>query len=120
MLAKISYFICSFLFSNISLKGTDKDGSPVFLRDIWPSRSELQEVERRHVLPVMFKEVYSKITEGNDRWNKLEAPDSLLYPWDDKSTYIKKPPFLETMVSLVIAVMRNLSGKLCCLVHVFN
>jgi len=79
--------------------GLDPSGSPVFLRDIWPTRSELQEVERKYVIPAMFKEVYSKITQGNARWNALEAPDSLLYSWDPRSTYIKPPPFFEGMTS---------------------
>ncbi|RMX49115.1 hypothetical protein pdam_00003912 [Pocillopora damicornis] len=77
--------------------GISKDGKEVFLRDIWPTRDELQEVERQYVIPAMFKEVYSKVSSGNPRWNSLEAPDSLLYPWDVKSTYIKHPPFFETM-----------------------
>ncbi|XP_070547290.1 cytoplasmic aconitate hydratase-like isoform X2 [Ptychodera flava] len=79
--------------------GTDADGKDIFLRDIWPSREEIQEVERKFVIPAMFKEVYSTIEkgEGNPRWNSLDAPDSLLYPWDEKSTYIKSPPFFETM-----------------------
>jgi len=79
--------------------GLDPSGCPVFLRDIWPTRSELQEVERKYVIPAMFKEVYSKITQGNARWNALEAPDSLLYSWDPRSTYIKPPPFFEEMTS---------------------
>ena len=54
-------------------------------------------MEQKHVLPAMFKEVYSKITNGNLQWNSLDAPDSLLYPWDDKSTYIKSPPFFAGM-----------------------
>lgn len=45
----------------------------------------------------MFKEVYSKITSGNSQWNSLNAPESLLYPWDDQSTYIKSPPFFGGM-----------------------
>ena len=44
--------------------------------------------------------IHSKITVGNQRWNDLVAPKTLLYPWDEKSTYIKSPPFLETMVLL--------------------
>jgi aconitate hydratase len=79
--------------------GIDKDGKPVFLRDIWPTRQEIQEVERKYVIPSMFKEVYAKIEFGNKRWNELEAPDSMLYPWDDASTYIKSPPFFKGMVS---------------------
>ena len=82
--------------------GTDGTGQPIFLRDIWPSRTTIQDVERRYVLPAMFKEVYSKITAGNDQWNSLVAPESLLYPWDETSTYIKSPPFLENMVSTTL------------------
>ncbi|XP_064388016.1 cytoplasmic aconitate hydratase-like isoform X2 [Halichondria panicea] len=77
--------------------GTDESGTAVYLRDIWPSRVEIQQVEREFVLPVMFKETYAKITTGNARWNSLEAPSSLLYPWDHKSTYIKPPPFFADM-----------------------
>ncbi|TRY70840.1 hypothetical protein TCAL_01219 [Tigriopus californicus] len=77
--------------------GHDADNKPVFLRDIWPSREEIQAVEKKHVIPSMFEEVYSKITTGNERWNKLEAPEGKLYPWDEKSTYIKSPPFFDGM-----------------------
>ncbi|XP_068742733.1 cytoplasmic aconitate hydratase-like isoform X3 [Montipora capricornis] len=77
--------------------GISKDGKEVFLTDIWPTREELQVIERQFVIPAMFKEVYSKVTDGNPRWNSLDAPGSLLYPWDPKSTYIKHPPFFATM-----------------------
>ena len=81
----------------IYILGYDHSGNPVFLRDIWPSRLELQEVERQYVLPVMFKETYAKVTEGNRNWNALRAYDSQLYPWDVKSTYVKNPPFFDNM-----------------------
>ena len=45
--------------------GTNQEGKPVYLPDIWPSWEELQEIERKHVLPAMFEEVYSKLTDGN-------------------------------------------------------
>ncbi|XP_033725426.1 cytoplasmic aconitate hydratase-like isoform X2 [Pecten maximus] len=77
--------------------GTDSEGKDVFLRDIWPTREEIQEVEKQFVVPAMFTDVYSRITAGNKRWNALEAPSDILYPWDPKSTYIKSPPFFETM-----------------------
>ena len=73
------------------------NGKDVFLRDIWPSRVEIQAVESKHVIPSMYQEVYSKISSGNTNWNKLEAPESILYPWDKTSTYIKQPPFFEGM-----------------------
>ncbi|XP_052786508.1 cytoplasmic aconitate hydratase-like isoform X2 [Mya arenaria] len=77
--------------------GTNAEGKPVFLRDIWPSREEIHTVEEEFVIPSMFNEVYSRIQKGNERWNKLDAPEGMLYPWDDKSTYIQDPPFFQTM-----------------------
>jgi len=72
-------------------------GKDVFLRDIWPTRDEIQAVEKKYVIPAMFKEVYGAISSGNANWNKLEAPESILYPWDTTSTYIKHPPFFQGM-----------------------
>ena len=77
--------------------GYDADNSPVYLRDIWPTRDEIHAVAKKYVIPKMFEEVYAKITTGNERWNKLEAPEGNLYPWDDASTYIKSVPFFDGM-----------------------
>uniref|UniRef100_A0A8C7UZ62 Cytoplasmic aconitate hydratase n=1 Tax=Oncorhynchus mykiss TaxID=8022 RepID=A0A8C7UZ62_ONCMY len=71
------------------------NGKEVFLRDIWPTREEIQAVERQFVIPAMFKEVYEKIEKVNERWNALNAPSDKLYTWDPKSTYIKSPPFFD-------------------------
>ena len=70
----------------------------VFLRDIWPTRRELQELEGNYVIPEIFKRVYDKIAVGNKQWDQLKAPENELFPWDVKSTYIKRPPFFEKMV----------------------
>ena len=77
--------------------GKDRSGNDVYLRDIWPTREEIQEMEQKCVLPVMFKDVYSKIQFGNERWNSLETPNSFLFPWDKNSTYIKSPPYFDGM-----------------------
>ncbi|XP_043916941.1 cytoplasmic aconitate hydratase [Protopterus annectens] len=77
--------------------GVNSDGKQIFLRDIWPTRDELQAVERQYVIPAMFKEVYAKIEKGNENWNSLNAPNDELYPWDQKSTYIKSPPFFDNL-----------------------
>ncbi|XP_061565943.1 cytoplasmic aconitate hydratase [Cololabis saira] len=71
----------------------NSEGREIFLRDIWPTREEIHEVERTFVIPSMFKEVYEKIEEVNERWNSLVAPSDKLYTWDPQSTYIKSPPF---------------------------
>lgn len=77
--------------------GFSPNGQAVYLRDIWPTRSEIQEVEKQFVLPEMFKEVYGKITNGTEQWRSLDAPASVLYPWKDESTYIRSPPFFKSM-----------------------
>lgn len=78
--------------------GHNAEGKAVFLRDIWPSRDEVQATVQKHVLPQMFQKVYADITKGNERWNSLKVPESTLYPWDASSTYIHNPPFFQTMV----------------------
>ncbi|XP_059622968.1 cytoplasmic aconitate hydratase-like [Phlebotomus argentipes] len=77
--------------------GTRPDGSKVFLRDIWPTRQEIHAIEQKYVIPAMFQEVYGKIELGSSAWQALQAPTGKLYPWDEKSTYIKHPPFFESM-----------------------
>ncbi|KAM4714256.1 cytoplasmic aconitate hydratase [Anableps anableps] len=73
----------------------NSEGRQIFLRDIWPTREEVQAVERTFVIPSMFKEVYEKIENVNERWNSLVVPSDSLYTWDDESTYIKSPPFFD-------------------------
>lgn len=85
----------NFDFENEAL-GQDQDGNDVFLRDIWPSRAEIAEVTSSSTTPEMFQEVYSKILNGSEMWQGLEAPTGKLYEWDDASTYIQHPPFFQT------------------------
>ncbi|KFV18918.1 Cytoplasmic aconitate hydratase [Tauraco erythrolophus] len=75
--------------------GTSASGKKIFLKDIWPTRNEIQAVEHQFVIPGMFKEVYKKIETGNESWNALDAPSDKLYTWNPKSTYIKSPPFFD-------------------------
>jgi aconitate hydratase len=75
--------------------GTDRDGEPVYLSDVWPSRDEVQTVVERCVLPEMFVKQYDGIWEKNPKWNAIKTSDGELYEWDADSTYIQEPPFLE-------------------------
>ncbi|KAH8241239.1 hypothetical protein KR032_004538, partial [Drosophila birchii] len=77
--------------------GVDANGKNVFLQDIWPTRSEIQEVENKHVIPAMFQEVYSKIEQGSQDWQTLQVSEGKLFSWSADSTYIKRPPFFEGM-----------------------
>ncbi|KAH7848855.1 hypothetical protein Vadar_009254 [Vaccinium darrowii] len=77
--------------------GLTKDGKNIFLRNIWPSNEEIADVEQSNVLPDMFKSTYEAIAMGNSTWNRISVPYSTLYEWDQRSTYIKEPPFFQNM-----------------------
>eukprot|EP01117_Protostelium_nocturnum_P015125 TRINITY_DN582_c0_g1_i1.p1 TRINITY_DN582_c0_g1~~TRINITY_DN582_c0_g1_i1.p1 ORF type:complete len:893 (-),score=411.70 TRINITY_DN582_c0_g1_i1:145-2823(-) len=81
--------------------GTDPQGNPVFLKDVWPTHQEVEQTIEKNVLREMFSEVYSKVTHGNEGWNQLNASSSELYPWDSTSTYIHSPPYFEKMTKEV-------------------
>ncbi|XP_011505193.1 PREDICTED: cytoplasmic aconitate hydratase-like isoform X2 [Ceratosolen solmsi marchali] len=84
--------------------GFKADGSEIYLRDIWPTRSEIQAVEQKYVIPAMFKEVYEKIERGSNNWASLVAPNGKLYPWDEQSTYIKRPPYFEALEKELVPI----------------
>jgi aconitate hydratase len=73
--------------------GDDQYGSPVFLRDIWPSQQEISDTVARTSKPETFARLYNHVEGSNPDWNAVSSGDSLLYPWNTDSTYIQKPPF---------------------------
>ncbi len=75
--------------------GTDRNGSPVYLRDIWPTLSEIRETIDQSLSPDMFKGEYAHVFEGDDRWKTLPVPEGGLYEWDPASTYVQEPPFFQ-------------------------
>jgi aconitate hydratase len=77
--------------------GHDSNGVPVFLKDIWPSESEVRHVILSTVKSEMFKKVYADVFRGDERWNALAAPAGDLFDWDESSTYVKRPPFFDGM-----------------------
>ncbi|XP_033015412.1 iron-responsive element-binding protein 2 [Lacerta agilis] len=77
--------------------GVSPDGKRIFLHDIWPTREELQQVEEEFIISSMFKELKGKMEKGNKRWNSLEAPESVLFTWDWKSTYIRCPSYFDKL-----------------------
>ena len=74
--------------------GAGKNGQPVYLREIWPTHSEVQQVVESCVLPEMFADQYDDIWHKNPKWNAMETSEGELYEWDPASTYIQEPPFL--------------------------
>jgi aconitate hydratase len=76
--------------------GIDPQGKKVFLKDIWPSQSEVQEAIARSVRSEMFQKEYSQVFQGDEAWNQLKVPEGELYSWD-VSTYVKHPPYFIDM-----------------------
>jgi len=77
--------------------GQGSDGQPVFLHDVWPSPQEVEDVLRRALTTASFQQQYGDVFSGDRRWQGLPVPEGDLYAWDDKSTYIKHPPYFENM-----------------------
>jgi len=77
--------------------GKDAQGNDVFLKDIWPSPSEIQAVIDGVVSSEMFKKDYSSVFAGDHRWTSLATPTGKVFEWDAKSTYVRKPPYFEGM-----------------------
>jgi len=75
--------------------GTDSDGEPVYLADLWPSADEIHEAVHDFVDPSMFESKYAEVFEGDERWEALDAPTGEVYDWDPESTYIREPPFFK-------------------------
>jgi aconitate hydratase len=77
--------------------GTDQAGQSVYLRDIWPSPQEVETAMRNSVSSEMFRREYADVFAGDAQWRALPIPEGDLYAWEDKSTYIKNPPYFEDM-----------------------
>src|SRR5690606_2586046 len=77
--------------------GTDKDGNPVYLRDIWPSQQEIQSTMMNALSAEMFRQQYASVFEGNELWRNLPVPGGDRFTWEGDSTYIRRPPFLENL-----------------------
>ncbi|MDX1991757.1 MAG: aconitate hydratase AcnA [bacterium] len=77
--------------------GYDKAGSPVFLRDIWPTQDEIRETIQNSISADLYKNQYGNVYTGNETWNAIPASGDPVYRWDKDSTYIQEPPFFVNM-----------------------
>jgi aconitate hydratase len=77
--------------------GTGKDGSPVFLRDIWPSAKEIKDTMAAALKPELFTSRYGKVFDGDEAWQALPVPSGSRYAWDKNSTYVQEPPFFQDL-----------------------
>ncbi|MFJ8629287.1 aconitate hydratase AcnA [Streptomyces sp. NPDC093568] len=77
--------------------GADQDGNPVFLKDIWPSEAEVNDVVANAIGEDMFSKSYSDVFAGDAQWQALPIPTGNTFEWDAESTYVRKPPYFEGM-----------------------
>ncbi|MDT0389447.1 aconitate hydratase [Streptomyces dubilierae] len=77
--------------------GTDQDGNPVFLKDIWPSEAEVNDVVANAIGEDMFAKSYADVFAGDAQWQALPIPTGNTFEWDAESTYVRKPPYFEGM-----------------------
>jgi aconitate hydratase len=89
--------------------GMDDQGTPVYLKEIWPTNAEVQETVATVVMPDMFVRKYAGIFEGNETWNVIQSGESELFDWDKASTYIQEPPFFIDL-SREVSPIKRLTG----------
>lgn len=77
--------------------GYDQDNQPVYLKDIWPTKAEIQEAISTAMSPQIFRDKYANVFTQNERWNAIEVPEGESYEWDESSTYIANPPFFTNL-----------------------
>ena len=89
--------------------GTDKDGQPVYLKDIWPSLQEVRDQMQAALKPEVFRKLYSNFAEQNPKWNEIPSTTGNVYTFDSASTYIQEPPFF-TDFSLTPGSIKEIKG----------
>ena len=89
--------------------GRDADGNEIFLRDIWPSPTEVERTIAENITQEMFENDYSDVFAGDERWRGLDTPDGDTFEWSEDSTYVRKPPYFEGM-SMELDAIRDIEG----------
>ncbi|OJU52772.1 MAG: aconitate hydratase 1 [Mesorhizobium sp. 61-13] len=79
--------------------GEDRDGKPVYLKEIWPTSAEIQEFIEKNVTRELFARKYADVFKGDENWQKVKVPEGQTYAWDNKSTYVQNPPYFVGMKS---------------------
>jgi aconitate hydratase len=79
--------------------GTGTDGQPVYLRDVWPSGKDIEDVMATAIASEMFSRDYADVFAGDERWQSLPTPTGDTFAWADDSTYVRKPPYFEDMAA---------------------
>jgi aconitase A len=102
----VAYALAGSLMLDVTTEplGNDKDGKPVYLKDIWPSAKDVAAAVGASVNSDMFKKGYANVFKGDANWGAIKTPEGKIYAWDDKSTYVKNPPYFDGMTMTPAAV----------------
>ncbi len=92
--------------------GTGRDGKPVFLADVWPTRHEVEQAIEQAIKGSMYVDTYAKAFDGDEAWRALDVPAGDLYAWDPKSTYVKNPPYFDGMTATP-APVKDITAARC-------
>jgi aconitate hydratase len=92
--------------------GADSDGKPVYLRDIWPTSAEIQDLIDRTVTSELFKTRYADVFTGDERWRGVDVSGGLTFEWDAGSTYVQNPPYFEGMTKQPKAVAEVVGARI--------
>ncbi len=91
--------------------GSDTSGKPVYFKDLWPAKREIEEVIHHSLTAAMFRKRYAKVFEGDEEWQRIQTPPSLTYRWQEDSTYVRSPPFFGNMAKRPEAVRDILGAR---------
>lgn len=97
----VAYALAGNVYKNFDTDpvGKDADGNDVYLKDIWPSTSEINEYVKKYVTSDYYKKAYSDVFAGTKEWNNIDIEGSVTYPWDKDSTYIANPPYFDEQIA---------------------
>ncbi|SER35566.1 aconitate hydratase [Microlunatus flavus] len=91
--------------------GTDEQGRPVYLRDVWPTEAEIDEIVGASIGAEMFAESYADVFAGDQQWQSLPTPEGDVFEWDPQSTYVRKPPYFDGMPAEPVPVTDIEGGR---------
>jgi aconitate hydratase len=107
----VAYALSGSIFTDLGSEplGADKNGEPVYLKDIWPSSKEIAKLVRKAVKRSMFRKRYGDVFTGDAEWHAIDVEGGLTYRWDDHSTYVQNPPYF-TDLNPVPAPVADIEG----------
>lgn len=107
----VAYALAGTVDINLDIEplGHDKNGAPVYLKDLWPTQQEISNLIATNVKAEMFKEKYADVFGGSEMWKEIKVSGGDLYEWDENSTYIHHPPYFQN-ISLKVDSVREIKG----------